>query len=110
MFSPVDVPFALGGYLSGRCFVDWPVLTLLVAGCLGFVYWTWPANFGETRVFHNIEYQGKNVRTYPYFGGIFQVMDWYERIPEVITDALDSFDGATWGAPCPRGRIVRPAA
>ena len=43
MFSPVDVPFALGGYLSGRFFVDFPALTLLVAGCLGFVYWTWPA-------------------------------------------------------------------
>ena len=29
MFSPVDVPFALGGYLSGRFFVDFPALTLL---------------------------------------------------------------------------------
>ena len=100
MFSPVDVPCArrlpLGALLRRL-----PRLSCFSRAAWA-VYWAWPANFGPGSVFHNIEYQGKNVRTYPYFGGIFQVMDWYERIPEVITDALDIFDGATWGAPCPR--------
>ena len=37
MFSPVDVPFALGGYLSGRFFVDFPALTLLAGSEAAYV-------------------------------------------------------------------------